>query len=43
MLMHEAVEHIEQRIISQLQAQPYVYSFASNDPSAEHRYDNHFV
>ena len=39
----QAVEYIEQRIISQLLAQPYVYSFASNDPSAEHRYDNHFV
>jgi len=25
MLMHEAVEYIEQRIISRLQAQPYVY------------------
>ena len=25
MLMHETVEYIEQRIISQLQAQPYVY------------------
>jgi len=25
MLMHEAVEYIEQHIISQLQAQPYVY------------------
>ena len=43
MLMHEAVEYIEQHIISQLQAQPYVYSFTSNDPSAEHRYDNRFM
>jgi len=25
MLMHEAVEYVERRIISQLQAQPYVY------------------
>jgi len=46
MLMHEAVEYIEQRIISQLQAQAYVYIHSHpmiQLPSAEHRCDNHFV
>ena len=44
MLMREAVEYIEQRIISQLQAQPYVYTHSHPMIQLQNTdVNNHFV